>query len=130
MPPLTAQQTKPFNFSAPVPAHGQENMAFKVYIDGALYGSYPIKAGSKPRLSSLQDQLNTNGNEAKVSKSSEEKPFKQESVSQNKHYERENSSETEAKNSEEAGAKPSVKSTNESESPASAEEKTMKDLEY
>ncbi len=128
VPPLLSQQTKPFNFSAPIPAHGQENIAFKVYLDGVLYGSYPIKAGSKLQLSSSQYQLSAK--EPKASKSSEEKPFKKESINETKHNGQEISNESKTISEDNTPSKASVRSNSENESSASAEEKTMKDLEY
>jgi hypothetical protein len=122
-PPLSPQQTKPFNFSAPVPGREQENIAFKLYLDGVLYGSYPIKEGSKS-LGSLESKTSQSD---QTPDSKNEKSNKKEVTTESKHSDLDD--DTKATNKVEI-TKPNDKHSADNEPSVSAEEKTMKDLEF
>jgi tetratricopeptide (TPR) repeat protein len=132
VPPLPSQQSKPFNFSDTVPTHGQENISFKVYIDGAFYGTYPLKAGSRVQSSTSENQISIKEikdlKESKLSKTVSDKSVKEEIKNDIKHSESENK-ESKGETDPEL-SKTNSKQSNENESSATAEEKTMKDLDF
>jgi len=134
--PLAAQQTKSFAFFASIPSHGQEELAFKVYLDGSRYGSYPLKAGS--RLPMMRQEAKLPGETEPWTHTKFEKKTGSESLagkeSQFNDGAREEHLSIGSKRSNEAEtAAKSYKSTSgesESKESGSPEEKTMKDLEF
>ncbi len=129
VPPIAPQQIKSFTFMAPLPSQKLENLAFKVYLDGNYYGSYPLKAGAKlgKRLASpLPSLANEDNNGIKPNTDKEMKPHVGETESpqgaseQSKHLNEAETSNKSNKKTVEGEAKETV----------SPEEKTMKDLDF
>lgn len=138
--PLQSQQTKRFNFIAPLQAHGQENLAFRLYVDDILYGTYPLKPGTKLSLANTTEapqnvKAGTNAENKEIQKadfvvSKKEKienmlpqPAVPERMKPHKAQENLDLS------GPDSSSKPEAKRP-EAENPVSAEEKTMKDLEF
>ncbi len=110
--PLAPQETKSFSFVAPSPVSAETNLAFRVYLDGNLYESYPLKSNAKPGLSILKS-ISAGENQTLTN-----------------NEKRENREAQEHKSSSAPSLEQSPEPSREPKESVSPEEKTIKDLEY
>ena len=124
VPPLSSQDTKPFSYSSSYSPKDDENLAFKVYLDGNLYQTFRLNPGAHLAKKTATQEDNRDIETGETPQASQEYGLYQKSKKKSE----ETSSPLENSKSF-VGSQPNP-ATKQPKETISPEEKTLKDLDY